>query len=461
MVNGGAAQVYGDKTYAREAGTLTDGNNSFDVSATSSAGIQDTANLMVNLPATVTPLYDANGNLISGGGRSFEYDDENQLKAVQVAGAWRSEFVYDGFGRMRKCIEKTWNGTAFVQGSETRYIYDGMRVIQERDENNNPLVTYTRGLDLSGSLGGAGGIGGLLARTDASGTAYYHSDLGGNVTAVAKEIVDQLGAHSHVLVAKYLYDPYGNILGQWGPLAEANNYRFSSKEFHANSGLYYYGYRFYEPNLQRWMNRDPSGEAGGLNLYGLVGNSPVGRIDPLGLHWTDYIPDWIGGLFEYEAEDYLSASGMLSKGVPTVVPEALRGNLRLLQDQLGDYDGSQLQNLATGMRFAAELNPIVGGINSGYTACSGKDSISHEEVGTATRVQAGAGVGAIILGATSGGIKYVSKIDRAAFKAEREAFWIAEAESNAALYISDRIASLGSNAAGRSDANDENGSPSW
>src|SRR5205809_5140641 len=41
-----------------------------------------------------------------------------------------------------------------------------------------------------------------------------------------------------------------------------NVYRFSSKEIHVNSGLYYYGYRWYAPNLQRWLNRDPLGEPG-------------------------------------------------------------------------------------------------------------------------------------------------------------------------------------------------------
>ncbi len=55
---------------------------------------------------------------------------------------------------------------------------------------------------------------------------------------------------SQQLAAKYLYDPYGNMLAMAGRLAETNTYRFSSKEWNANSGLYYYLYRFYEPNLQ-------------------------------------------------------------------------------------------------------------------------------------------------------------------------------------------------------------------
>jgi hypothetical protein len=65
---------------------------------------------------------------------------------------------------------------------------DGMRVILERDASNTPTVVYTRGNDLSVSLEGAGGIGGLLGRSHgySSGTwsihKHYHADGDGNVT---------------------------------------------------------------------------------------------------------------------------------------------------------------------------------------------------------------------------------------------------------------------------------------
>lgn len=142
----------------------------------------------------------------------------------------------------------------------TKYIYDGWRVIQERDVNSNPTVSYTRGPDLSGSLEGAGGIGGLLARSSdySSGNptshAYYHADGNGNVTCLLDV--------SQNVAASYYYDPYGNLLSFSGTLALDNAYQFSSKEYMANSRLYYYGYRFYDPDLQRWLNRDPFGEPG-------------------------------------------------------------------------------------------------------------------------------------------------------------------------------------------------------
>jgi RHS repeat-associated protein len=83
-------------------------------------------------------------------------------------------------------------------------------------------------------------------------------------------------------VAQYIYDPSGKTLSNSGPLADANSYRFSSKEHHVNSGIYYYGRRFYKPNLQRWLNRDPIGILGGVNLYTFVGNDPIIYVDPNG-----------------------------------------------------------------------------------------------------------------------------------------------------------------------------------
>jgi len=82
--------------------------------------------------------------------------------------------VYDGLGRRRIERDYGWQN-GWMKTNELRFVYDGWLLVQVRDGSNNVLVTYTRGLDGSGSLGGAGGIGGLLARTDGNGSTFYHA----------------------------------------------------------------------------------------------------------------------------------------------------------------------------------------------------------------------------------------------------------------------------------------------
>ncbi len=158
------------------------------------------------------------------------------------------------------------------------------------DSQNHEPCAIGQGKGWIGLLQGAGltaiaqnatavGIGGLLARTDmgqwiagsAFATAYYHSDGNGNVTCLMYP--------NGTLAAKYLYDPFGNMLAQYGSLASANRYRFSSKEWDSNSGLYYYLYRFYDPNLQRWVNRDPLGKKGFDSLSSRAKSSSELTID--------------------------------------------------------------------------------------------------------------------------------------------------------------------------------------
>ena len=93
------------------------------------------------------------------------------------------------------------------------------------------------------------------------------------------------------IVARYEYDPFGQRIGKWGTLADANRYRFSSKEYDPNSGLYCYGFRFYAPNLQRWLNRDPINEQGGLNLYRFARNNPLRNVDFFGLQDNGFCLD--------------------------------------------------------------------------------------------------------------------------------------------------------------------------
>jgi YD repeat-containing protein len=111
-VNGQTATCYGDSSFALAGVALSDGVNSFTAVAQDSYGRHDTNTVTVNLPATVNFQYDANGNLSSDGARTFDYDDENQLIRVTAAGAWKSEFSYDGQGRLRVRKEYAWQAGA-------------------------------------------------------------------------------------------------------------------------------------------------------------------------------------------------------------------------------------------------------------------------------------------------------------------------------------------------------------
>jgi RHS repeat-associated protein len=272
-VNGLSAQTYGDFAFAATNLTLANGNNTFTNIAQNVYGLKVTNSFTVNLPVTVTPLYDSNGNLTNDGLRSLTYDAENELTNIMIPGAWKTEFVYDGLNRRRIERDYSWNGSSWAKTNEMDFIYDGYLLVQERDTNGNVLVTYTRGLDLSGSIQDAGGIGGLLARTDPNGSTFYHANQMGNVTALMDNYQN--------IVGRYLYSPAGRLLGMWGPMAPANEMRFSSMpDYHGIAG---YPFRFYFTDLQRWSNQDPIQERGGINLYRFANNDPINKIDPLGL----------------------------------------------------------------------------------------------------------------------------------------------------------------------------------
>ncbi len=340
-----AAVVYADGTYARAGISIPNANNTFIATATDSVGTGRTAThtLTVTLPTAPSFSYNQNGDLIGDGKRVLLYNAEDQLTQVYETNKWRSDFVYDGKLRLRVRREYTWSST-WVQTNECRYIYDGNLIIQERNAQNISLVSYTRGKDLSGSFQGAGGIGGMLARTDLStGThAYYHADGNGNITLLQDA--------SQRVAAKYIYDPFGNVLGASGDLAEVNTYRFSSKEAHANSGLIYYLYRFYDPNLQRWPNRDPLGEKGFAaltrrsmgestltelsNPFLFVLNNPIVGIDPLGLTDFDTIKKMVKDI-KKAADDYKNGK---CPADPCKVPSSLNAICTCVYDAGKKYD---------------------------------------------------------------------------------------------------------------------------
>ncbi|HEV2208262.1 MAG TPA: RHS repeat-associated core domain-containing protein [Verrucomicrobiae bacterium] len=207
------------------------------------------------VPQTPEPFgYDLDGNLTSDGRWYYGWDAENRLIAMtnktSVGPQQVLLFTYDAKGRR---IHKQVIGAS---ANDLRFVYDGWNLLGEINTANSPVRTYMWGLDLSGSLQGAGGVGGMLE------IAYYGSsttncfaafDGNGNVAVLAN-------AADGTSVAQYEYDPSGQVIRATGPMAKANPFRFSTKYQDDECDLLYYGFRYYNASTGRWMSRDPLGD---------------------------------------------------------------------------------------------------------------------------------------------------------------------------------------------------------
>lgn len=210
--------------------------------------------------ARFTYSYDADGNLTTklerapGRTTTFVYDSENQLTRINFPDGSFTAYAYDGLGRR---VQKN------VAGTITRYVYDGPNIYLELDGSNTVLARYTHGPRIDQPL--------IMTRGDQN--FYYHPDALGSIQA----LTDAGG----VVVGSYTYDAFGNIVGQTGDLV--NPYTYTGRELDAESGLYYYRARYYDPQTGRFISEDPIGFAGGINLYAYVLNNPIRHVDPYGL----------------------------------------------------------------------------------------------------------------------------------------------------------------------------------
>jgi RHS repeat-associated protein len=242
------------------------------------------------------------GNLISDGRWQYFYDGENRLIKMEsqtsVLSSRRRKliFTYDYLGRRVKKAVYTWNTSTSAYNtspsSGSKFVYDGWNLIAELGVSDVKLIrSYTWGQDLSGSLQGAGGIGGLVfvrQYATEAGSYYPACDANGNLTAMIRASDGKVGAN-------YDYSPYGELLASSGSYASTNPFRFSTKYTDAETNLAYFGYRYYNPDTGRWLNRDPIEEKGGGNLYGYVNNQPITNIDPLGNDFLDCMIDCLKG----------------------------------------------------------------------------------------------------------------------------------------------------------------------
>jgi RHS repeat-associated protein len=232
-----------------------------------------------------TLQYDADGNLIRDGQWTYTWDAENRLITMEssaiakAATSKRLEFTYDS--QSRRIGKKVYalQGNRWSPITDVRFVYDGWNLLAELSTDHRPLFTYLWGLDLSGSLQGAGGVGGLLMATERGGSVsqrYMVYDGNGNVVAL-------IDAQTGNALDRFRYDPFGNEVGSSNHRSIRNPFRFSTKYQDEEIGFLYYGYRYYQPASGKWLSRDPIGEVGGYNQYSLLDNDPNNSCDYLGM----------------------------------------------------------------------------------------------------------------------------------------------------------------------------------
>jgi RHS repeat-associated protein len=214
------------------------------------------------------------------------------------------------------------------------------------------------GTDLSGSMQGAGGVGGLLAENLAgNGVQFVAYDGNGNVAAL-------VNAATGAVSAQYEYGPFGEVIRETGSLAKLNPLRFSTKYQDDETGFLYYGYRYYNPSTGRWPNRDPLGEPGfenlrnskfvslphghksgssDANLYRLLNNQPISVLDVLGL---DLLSDDAGscpnGQKKVKLKHISYREGSIAFGVTSILPgkggESIWSEIKEVLDDISDVN---------------------------------------------------------------------------------------------------------------------------
>ena len=273
-VNGVGGTIYPDGSFSVSNVPVALGTNTLTATYTgpayTNAPMTATDTVSVVL-ANAAYTHDANGNLTGDATFTYQYDTANQLTNVirKADNARVLSCRYDALGRRVEAIR--------ADGTVDRYVYfpGSFLVLAVLDENNACKEFYTRGPDLSGSLDGAGGIGGILACSYTLGSKYYfHADIMGNVLV----LTDATSAP----VSSFRYTPFGQLTSLPSD-AVFPRYLFETKEVDLDASILFFGCRVYLPRLGQWLTRDPLGEQTPMSLYRFSRGAPLDFVDAWGL----------------------------------------------------------------------------------------------------------------------------------------------------------------------------------
>ncbi|WP_223444416.1 RHS repeat domain-containing protein [Pseudomonas sp. BF-R-19] len=202
-------------------------------------------------------------------GQAMLWDSRNQLSRVTLVNRETESDDYECYRYDRPGHRLRKTGFAHSSGrtlrSEVRYL-PGLEIHRQADGEEHHVISVEAGRGNVRALHWPEG-----AHNDQ--LRYSLSDHLGSSTL---ELDDEAG----VLTQEHYY-PFGGTAcwaGRRALVAQYKTIRYSGRERDA-TGLYYYGYRYYAPWLQRWICPDPAGSVDGLNIYQMVGNNPVSFYD--------------------------------------------------------------------------------------------------------------------------------------------------------------------------------------
>lgn len=198
--------------------------------------------------------YDENGNLVSRNDTIYSYDALDRLVCITYAEDRKVHFTYDPLSRL---VSKE------THDEKKLYLYNKDFEIGSMNTQGKIKELKILGLGIKGDIGAT-----IAIEIDDKPYVPLH-DLQGNIIGLVDE-------HCN-LIEKYDYNAFGEDSSE----DYINPWRYASKR--AEEGLIFFGLRFYDPGLKRWISPDPAGFVDGGNLYLYVLNSPLNRLDQFGL----------------------------------------------------------------------------------------------------------------------------------------------------------------------------------
>ncbi|WP_180298961.1 RHS repeat domain-containing protein, partial [Snodgrassella alvi] len=236
-----------------------------------------------------------------GATQHYHYDAEHRLSEVRIEQTGRSQrygYVYDALGRR---IEKHQIDREGQPYNRTRFLWDGLRMIQETGPNHpTSLYIYTDQNSYE-----------PLTRIDTDGNQeqhirYFHTDLNG----CPEELTDANGK----ILWECSFQLWGKRIHEIEHEPIEQNLRYQGQYLDRETGLHYNTFRYYDPDIGRFTQPDPIGLLGGFNLY---------QYAPNGLTWID--PWGLDAIRVYHYTSKDGYNGIMGSGVIRKKDPGVRG----------------------------------------------------------------------------------------------------------------------------------------